>query len=92
MLYVPAAAGEVEILDCDRKDYAMGKALIHKCKLYTGNPYIAEHEGKYHVMQGSMQKTDVKVWYDTAEEAVKQWNNRLIWSKFKGDVVSVNIL
>ena len=40
----------------------MGKVLVHKCKLYTGSPYIAEHEGKYHVMQGSMQKTDVTMW------------------------------
>ena len=82
----------MEILDCDRKDYVMGKVLIHKCKLYAGTPYIAEHEGKYHVMQGSMQKTDVKVWYDTAEEAVKRWNDRLTLSKFKGNTVSVNIL
>lgn len=77
----------MEVLDCDRKDYEMGKVLIHKCKLYTGNPYIADHEGKYHVMQGSMQKADVKVWYDTAAEAVKRWNDRLTWSKFKGDAV-----
>lgn len=82
----------MEVLDCDRKDYVMGKVLIHKCKLYAVNPYIAEHEWKYHVMQGSMQKTDVKVWYDTAEEAVKRWNDRLNWSKFKGNTVSVNIL
>mgnify|MGYP007133028071 FL=1 len=82
----------MEILDCDRKDCEMGKVLIHKCKLYTGNPYIAEHEGKYHVMQGSMKKTDVKVWYGTAEEAVKRWNDRLTRAKFKGDAVSVNIL
>lgn len=82
----------MEVLDCDRKDYVMGKVLIHKCKLYTGTPYITDHEGKYHVMQGSMQKTDVKVWYDTAEEAVKRWNDRLTWSKLKGDAVSVNIL
>ncbi len=70
----------------------MGKVLIHKCKLYTGNPYIAEHEGKYHVMQGIMQKADVKAWYDIAEEAVKGWNDRLAWSNLKGDFVSVNTL
>lgn len=70
----------------------MGKVLIHKCKLYSGNPYIAEREGKYHVMQGSMQKDDVKMWYDTAKEAVERWNNRLACSKFKGGTVSVNIL
>jgi hypothetical protein len=92
MLYVPAAAVEVEILDCDRKDYAMGKALIHKCKLYTGNPYIAEHEGKYHVMQGSMQKSDVQVWRDTVEEAVERWNHRLENCRLKGETVSVEIL
>lgn len=70
----------------------MGKVLIYKCKLYSGSPYIGGHEGKYHVLQGSMQNTDVKVWYDTAEEAVKRWNDRLTWSKLKGDAVSVNIL
>lgn len=82
----------MEVLDWDRKDCVMGKVLIHKCKLYAGTPYIAEHKGKYHVMQGSMQKADVKVWYDTAKEAVKRWNDRLTWSKFKGNTVSVNIL
>lgn len=70
----------------------MGKVLIHKCKLYSGNPYIAEHYGKYHVMQGSMQKSDVKVWHDTAKEAAERWNNRLANCKLKGETVSVNIL
>lgn len=75
-----------------RKDYVMGKVLIHKCKLYSGSPYIAEYEGKYHVMQGSMQKSDVKMWYDTEKEAVERWNDRFALSKFKGGAVSVNIL
>ena len=65
----------------------MGKVLVHKCKLYTGSPYIAEHEGKYHVMQGSMQKTDVKVWYDTAEEAVKRCNNRVLPGLSSGEIL-----
>ena len=82
----------MEVLDCDRKDYVMGKVLIHKCKLYAGNPYIAEHEGKYHVMQGNMKKTDVQVWHDTAEEAVERWNHRLANCRLKGETVSVEIL
>lgn len=75
-----------------RKDYVMGKVLIHKCKLYSGSPYIAEHEGKYHVMQGSMKKSDVKVWRDTAKEAVERWNHRLANCRLKGETVEVNIL
>lgn len=60
-----------------RKDYVMGKVLIHKCKLYSGTPYIAEHDGKYHVMQGNMTADDIREWYSTVEEAIYHWNNRV---------------
>lgn len=44
----------MEILDCDRKDYAMGKALIHKCKLYTGNPYNEVWEKRENTVHGDI--------------------------------------
>ncbi|MDE7323091.1 MAG: hypothetical protein K2N73_10280 [Lachnospiraceae bacterium] len=70
----------------------MASVLIHKCKLYSGSPYVAEHDGKYHVMQGSMQKADIKEWYDTTKEAVERWNNRFKGSAICGKTVRVNII
>lgn len=50
---------------------------IHKCNLFDGEPYIAEKDGKYHVLQGSMTADDVQKWYDTEKEAVERWNSRV---------------
>lgn len=47
-----------------------------KCKLYDGEPHIAERSGKYHVLQGVFTVDCVQKWYDTEEEAVYHWNNR----------------
>lgn len=69
----------------------MRKVSIYKCLLYDGEPYIAEHEGKYHIMQGSMEKTDIRRWYDTAEEATERWNSRLKMSKFQGSAVEISV-
>lgn len=71
----------------------MGNLMkILKCNLYDGEPYMTEKDGKYHVMQGSMQKSDVQVWRDTVEEAVERWNHRLANCTLKGETVSVEIL
>lgn len=56
----------------------MAEFILMKCKLYEGEPYMAEKEGKYHVLQGSMTADDVQKWYDTQEEAVQRWNVRVI--------------
>lgn len=50
---------------------------IHKCKLYDGEPYIAEKDGKYHVLQGCFKSADVQKWYNTEKEAIYHWNNRV---------------
>lgn len=62
---------------------------VYRCLLYDGIPYIAECEGKYHIMQGGMQKDNIRKWYDTEEEAVERWNNRLYQSKFRGSLVEI---
>lgn len=50
---------------------------IIPCPLYSGKPEIAEKDGKYHVIQGELAAVVVKVWYDTREEAVRRWNERV---------------
>lgn len=49
---------------------------IECCQLFDGTPYLAEKDGKYHVLQGSMTTDDVQKWYDTEKEAVEYWNSR----------------
>jgi len=68
----------------------MKKISVFKCLLYYDVPYIAECEGKYHIMQCGMKKDDIRKWYDTKEEAVERWNNRLCRSKFCGSAVEID--
>lgn len=56
----------------------MQEFTLMKCKLYDGEPYIAEKDGKYHVLQGSLTSDDVQKWYGTKEEAAQRWNVRVI--------------
>lgn len=49
---------------------------IERCHLFDGMPYLAEKDGEYHVLQGSMTADDVQKWYDTEKEAVEHWNIR----------------
>lgn len=67
------------------------KVSVYRCNLYSGNPFLAEKDGKYHIMQGDMKEDDVKDWYDTAEEAAKRWNDRLHMSKLCGEAVKIAI-
>lgn len=66
MLYVLEKQIEVDVL-----------INILKCNLYDGEPYIAEKDGKYHVLQGSMTADDVQKWHNTEEQAVYHWNKRV---------------
>lgn len=50
---------------------------ILKCNLYDGEPHMAEKDGKYHVLQGSMTADDVQKWYDAENEAIERWNSRV---------------
>lgn len=52
---------------------------IIPCPLYSGKPEIAEKNGKYHVIQAPLTEENVKVWYDTKEEAIRRWNKRVRW-------------
>lgn len=56
----------------------MPEFILIKCKLYDGEPYIAEKDGKYHVLQGCLTADDVQEWYEKKEEAVQRWNIRTI--------------
>lgn len=50
---------------------------IERCHLFDGEPYIAEKDGKYHVLQGSLTADEVQKWYSTEKEAVEKWNSRV---------------
>lgn len=50
---------------------------IERCGLFEGMPYIAEKDGKYHVLQGGLTADEIKIWYDTKEKAVEHWNKRV---------------
>lgn len=67
------------------------KTQVYRCDLYSGDPFLAEKDGKYHIMQGVMTEDDIQIWYDTPEEAVKRWNDRLYMSKLCGEPVQIVI-
>lgn len=50
---------------------------IERCHLFGGEPYIAEKDGKYHVLQGSLTADEIQKWHDTENEAIEKWNSRV---------------
>lgn len=65
---------------------------VYKCNLYSGNLFLVEKHGKYHIMQGGMDASEMKVWHNTPEEAVECWNNRLYGTQLCGESTEIRIV
>lgn len=65
-------------MGCCKEVEQMGNLMkMLKCNLYDEEPYIAEKDGKYHVLQGCFKADNVRKWYNTKEESIYHWNNRV---------------